>query len=617
MISRLFNLPWNNRKEYSELHKRFRESYMSSQIRMVLIINLFMLFYSVIAYFFTGQYITLDINNCHLQYGVLFVISTLGSTGFWVTKTKHRFVTAGFAYECYVLYCSILYSLWGILVMYVSVMEGRSTDFVTGTIVIVVSCTLFNYGMISLNLIFITVTVGYLYITFRYIENPDPCIILNVSALAFVLYIICFIKYVNALKEWLNREQILSLQKELVNNNEQLTANNEEMIAINEDLVLTKDKLSEALETQKMFTAAMNHELRTPLNGVIGCLQMLSISDNISNQNRIVIKRAMSSSNTLLQLVNDLLDYAKIEAGKFEINDNFYDLREIVVASTSIFVNAISEKNLRFVIDIDDNTPCGLYGDGARIQQVMTNFLSNAVKYTQSGYVKLYIKVSDNNLHVEVEDSGEGISEDAMESLFKPFRRINEGEHRKIQGTGLGLYITYSLVTQMKGTIEVKSTFGKGSTFIVDIPTKIIDKNLKFVRKDEMLNKSTTDETIDCTSKKFLYVDDIDMNLEVFKCLAESSTGAEVVVCQSGEAALKELVDKAFDILFFDHLMPEMDGIELLEKVRGAGIETPAVILTANSSDEDVKMYEEKGFDSFLGKPLKLDEMISVIKKVL
>lgn len=462
-----------------------------------------------------------------------------------------------------------------------------------------------------------TIVMSYLTVNGIWVDvTIDSVTIRNISVFSFLCIAAYISTVIGAQKNLASKQRAISYQLQ-----EDITAFNEELIAMNDELKSVANQLDDSLHKQKIFTAAMNHELRSPINGVCACLNLLDSMDNLDEQQRSILRAGISSSNALLQIVNDLLDYAKIEQGKFEIIPDNFNLREMLDDSLEIFSNLIREKNMELIRTIDDDMVCGIYADGNRIRQILINLVSNAIKYTPKGFVELkmrveYEDVNNGNLHFEVIDSGEGISEETKAALFEPFQRINEKEHKKIQGTGLGLYIVSNLVHQMEGTIQVESELGKGSNFTVEIPVKIVDENLVYrtanvQKKDEI---ATVDK--DFTNMRFLCVDDNSVNLIMMKKQMEKYVGAATDICKSGEEALQKVKNNTYDLMFFDHLMPNMDGIELFHKVREAGIKTPVVMMTGNVGQEYSEMYVAEGVDGYLTKPVRFQEVKDLIVKL-
>ncbi|MDO5332023.1 MAG: response regulator, partial [Bacillota bacterium] len=402
-----------------------------------------------------------------------------------------------------------------------------------------------------------------------------------------------------------------SARENLTAFSEELIAKNQETQEINSALELTENNLRESLEKQRVFSAAMHHELRNPLNGIIGAMQILLNDSSIPEEPFKLIRMANTSAMSLLGIVNDLLDYSKVEAGKFEIHIDKTSLFAIKEKLIDTFRIPASEKGLILEITIEENCPDIIKTDGGRIHQILVNFISNSVKYTESGFVKANISVENNVLHLCVKDSGEGISDEAKKVLFIPYTRINEEKHGLIQGTGLGLYIVKSIVAALNGNIIVESEVGKGSTFNVVIPIEVCED-------ENNDNSSLNDEsnTIpDLSNTKILSVDDSKTNLIVFRGLLKQ-TGAKVDCIQSGKDALELLSEQDdYDLIFLDHMMPEMDGVELYKEIRKRGITVPIFILTANADKSYEDLYRETGFTAKLDKPVQMQELFSLIEQ--
>ena len=406
-----------------------------------------------------------------------------------------------------------------------------------------------------------------------------------------------------------NRNRLL--QEELLANNEELQASNDEIMEVNHNLEEMTEQLNDALASQKMFTASMNHELRAPLNGVMGGIQVLKASDNLTKEQHEILNASFHSANALIHIVNDLLDYAKIEAGEFQIIKENFNLKDIIEEIPLLLSNMMREKGLEYILEVEPDMPCLLYGDGTRIQQILSNLFSNAVKYTFRGSITLSVKVADNNLVISVKDTGEGISDEAKEVLFTPFKRLNEGEHKKIQGTGLGLYVTHNLVNQMCGTISVESKLGVGSTFTVVIPIEIVDEKVTYANNEA----AKKEQGPDFSHMNILCVDDSSVNLLVFEKLINKITRAGITTANSGAEAL-EIVDKEkFDVIFLDFQMPEMDGMQTLMNIRDKGITTPIVVLTGETGSDVADKFRGMGFDGYVSKPMKPNEVIGMMAR--
>lgn len=382
---------------------------------------------------------------------------------------------------------------------------------------------------------------------------------------------------------------------------------------INRQMKDSADAAIAAGKAKSQFLAQMSHEIRTPINAVLGMNEMIlresddeSITDYADN-----IKAA---GNTLLSLINSILDFSKIEDGKMEIIPVKYDTAVMV----HNLVNSISEraknKGLELKVDVDGNIPCALFGDDVRISQVIMNLLTNAVKYTEAGAVSLSFKEESRDdesimLEVSVMDTGIGIKEEDMDKLFESFERIEEKRNRNIEGTGLGMSIVTKLLAMMGSELKVESKYGSGSTFSFKIK-QVIAGSEPIGDYTERLSQKQDD----VSETKYLFaefanvliVDDNDMNLKVMKNLLKLN-GIVPDLASSGASAIELIRDNEYDIVFLDHMMPKMDGIETLERITREGIkgqETKYIALTANAVVGAREMYLEAGFDDYLAKPV-------------
>ena len=390
-------------------------------------------------------------------------------------------------------------------------------------------------------------------------------------------------------------------------------------------LEVARESADKANAAKSMFLSSMSHEIRTPINGVLGMNEIILKSD-ISDEVRECAHYIDSSGRTLLSVINDILDFSKIESGMMDIVPVEYSLKNVVSDAYLMMRQRAVDKGLEFVLECNPKIPKRLYGDEVRIKQIMINFITNAIKYTGEGKVTLKIDqkiATENNvdLVISVSDTGMGIKPEVMGTLFDAYTRVDQERNRNIEGTGLGLRITKMLVDLMKGTVDVESEYGKGSVFTAVIPQKVIDQTAvgEFMPHMEYEREEKAEE-YDFNGYSILVVDDVNTNLRVVKGLLKK-TNINVDTELSGEDALKRMREKEYDLIFFDHLMPQMDGIETLERSRtmegnlNKGV--PIVILTANAIAGAREEYLCKGFADYLAKPIKSDELKKMIAKYI
>ena len=359
----------------------------------------------------------------------------------------------------------------------------------------------------------------------------------------------------------------------------------------------------------------MSHEIRTPINTIIG-LNEMTLREDISDEVAENSLNIQGASRILLSLINDILDMSKIESGQMTIVDAPYDVGGMLSEIVNMIWSQAKEKGLAFHVDIDPSLPSEMVGDEVRIKQVMINILNNAVKYTEEGSVSLSVqckKKGDKRISVSysVKDTGSGIKRESIPYLFSAFRRMDEERTRYIEGTGLGLSIVKQLVELMGGEIAVDSIYTKGSTFVVTLEqgieneTAIGELNLAQHRLND--RRKAYAKSFEAPKAKVLVVDDNEVNLLVAKKLLRE-TGMQVETVTNGEDCLQKTMFVHYDMIFMDHLMPGMDGVECLHALRaqvgGLNTETPVVVLTANAGSDVVAMYEREGFDDCLLKPV-------------
>ncbi len=383
-----------------------------------------------------------------------------------------------------------------------------------------------------------------------------------------------------------------------------------------------KAAAEKASQAKSAFLSNMSHEIRTPINSVLGMNEMIlreSSEPNIIEYSENI----RTAGTTLLGLINDILDFSKIEAGKMDIINVNYDLSSLISDLVNMIQTRADNKNLLLKLDFDENIPKMLYGDEVRIKQVVTNILTNAVKYTEKGSVTFHIdyeKIAGNPdgvfLNFSVKDTGIGIKPEDMAKLFSEFERIEEKRNRSIEGTGLGMNITKRLLEMMGTSLKVESVYGKGSTFSFRLQQRVIKwealGDYEAAHRASLSSVKKYKEKFTAPDAHILVVDDTPMNLTVFKALLKR-TLIKIDTAESGIEALSLAKDRKYDVIFLDHMMPNMDGIETLQRLRTENVKTATICLTANAISGAREEYLAAGFDDYLTKPIdavKLEEML-------
>lgn len=385
-----------------------------------------------------------------------------------------------------------------------------------------------------------------------------------------------------------------------------------------EELNIARDQADKANNAKSEFLSNMSHEIRTPLNAIVGFSQALE-EENLPDEAKDEVKDIIMASQSLLEIVNGILDISKIEANKLEIVNAEYDFNKVLEELVALTRARMGDKPLQFKTSFDPTIPTVLYGDHTRIKQIILNLLTNAVKYTKEGYINFkvdsVIKEDVCRLIISVEDSGIGIKEENINKLFSKFERFDLEKNITIEGTGLGLAITKKLVDLMNGKIVVQSTYGEGSRFTVAIDQKIV-KTPTITIKDQ--NEQKEVKAFDVSGKRILVVDDNKLNLKVAARLLKEYN-VEIETIDSGFECIEKIkAGQTYDLILMDDMMPKMTGTETIAKLKQIeGYNIPTIALTANAISGMKEKYMKAGFDGYLSKPIDKLELNRIINDFL
>ena len=383
------------------------------------------------------------------------------------------------------------------------------------------------------------------------------------------------------------------------------------------ELEVAKNEAEKANHAKSEFLSSMSHELRTPLNAIVCFSELLESKEGLDSESKDFARDIVSASHNLLDLVNGVLDISKIEAGKMELINKEYNSFELFNSLSTMVIPRIGDKPIDFKTVIASDIPPILKGDTGKLKQIILNLLTNAVKYTDKGFIKYRVecindyKNNQTKLIITVTDTGRGIKKEDIDRLFKKFEKLEEDRNTSIEGTGLGLAITESLAELMGGKITVISDYGKGSTFKFVVVEEIVNKESNLV-----VNEQTTLNYETFEGKKVLVVDDSKLNLKVaenvlknFKVFTETVT--------SGLECLSCVKSKKYDIIFMDIMMPNMSGVEVLKKLREEKVNIPVIALTADAIEGQEEKYISEGFDGYLSKPIDKTKLKVILNKYL
>ncbi len=509
-----------------------------------------------------------------------------------------------------------------------------------------------NFSLITL----IITILGVIFLPLKYIETPNGNYSYGPAAfmtyIGGTVYVVLIIKLIvqygknipkkkrNAIRIALLSEipvaiyQILipealitCLGMVLLNLGIYLTTENPDVL-LAEQLEKEKKRADEANKAKTNFLANMSHEIRTPITAVLGMNELI-LRESKEDTVKQYAKDVEKSANSLLSIINDILDITKIEAGKLSVIFIEYDFAGVIKDVINMISFKARIKGLEFKVIIDENIPHKLIGDDIRLRQILVNLLNNAVKYTHKGMVTLEITLKQSEeentskLHFSIKDTGIGIKEEDLQKLCTPFERIEEKRNRNIEGTGLGMSITKQLLGLLKSELKVSSVYGEGSEFSFELCQKIADAT-PIGKLGEDINTLNIEHeylhAFEAPDAQILVVDDNEMNRRVFKGLLKS-TKIQIDEAQNGKECLEMVSHKAYDIIFLDHMMPEMDGLEAFRIMKNMedypSQNTPVVILTANAIVGAKEKYLKEGFDAFLEKPIDYKKLEALIEELL
>ena len=431
------------------------------------------------------------------------------------------------------------------------------------------------------------------------------------------------------------RKMIVSLKERILeteNLTEQVLQEVEETKKLMTEVERQRITAEKANKAKSYFLSTMSHEIRTPMNAVLGITEIQLMDETLDNELRLDFERIYNAGYLLLGIINDILDLSKIEAGKLELSPGKYDVASMLSDTAQLNVLRIGSKQLEFELSVDESVPATMYGDGLRIKQILNNLLSNAFKYTEEGTVQMSVEVVDQNdiddevmLIMSVSDTGQGMTKEQLEVIFDDYARFNIETKQSVEGTGLGMSITSNLVNLMSGEISVESEVGTGSVFTVKIPQRRVGaeelgkemvENLRLFRISNRARIRRAQIVFESMPYgNVLIVDDVDSNIYVAKGLM-APYELSIDSADRGLAAIEKIKNgNVYDVIFMDHMMPEMDGIEATKRIRDLGYNEPIVALTASAVAGQVDMFLSNGFDDYISKPIDIRQMNVIMNK--
>ncbi len=479
------------------------------------------------------------------------------------------------------------------------------------------------------------------YETFTYIPGIASYFIVGYGSIAVLLIIILMIKRRKEINERSRQATIIMLIELFIIFGFQVIYQRTALIGLgavlqmyflyffieNPDLMMISslEELKKEVERSSLaktdFLSNMSHEIRSPMNAIVGFSEtILNNPDYDSNNIRSDIEHIATSGKNLLDITNNILDISKIESGRETAEEREYSIGNVLIELSSVIEARLVNRPVKFIAEVDNTIPRRLYGDSTKIYQILLNILTNSIKYTEVGKIKLIVTKELKNdsvtLRFKVLDTGYGIKKEDYDKLFEKFSRLSSATTNEIEGTGLGLVITKQYVDLLGGKIWFESEYGVGTTFYVEITQPIVDPtpigNFKEIKEN-----SLEDNLLDCSGKKVLIVDDDELNLKVTKRIL-SEYKFDVETLHTGKDCVYKIKEgQKYDMIFLDHVMPEMDGLEVVHILKNLeGYEIPPVVaLTANAITGVRDMYLKAGFDEYISKPINLAEFNQMINR--
>jgi signal transduction histidine kinase/CheY-like chemotaxis protein len=400
-----------------------------------------------------------------------------------------------------------------------------------------------------------------------------------------------------------------------------------------------KENAEQLSRHKNAFLANISHEIRTPMNVILGITEIQLQNENNSRETKEALTNIYNSGYLLLKIINNILDLSKIEAGKLNLEFVNYNVSDLINDTLNMFVMHYDNKPIHFKINVDENIPASLFGDDLRIKQILNNLLTNAFKYTDKGEISFSVfiepqngseNISDNKVMLvfRVQDTGQGMSKEQLERLFEEYTRFNQEANHAVEGIGLGMPITKYIVNLMAGEISVESEPGKGSVFTVRLPQGIVDntvlgkavsdnmKRFRIGQSSNVVNLTQLDREY-MPYGRILIVDDVDTNLYVARGLMDLYGLSTETVSSGFEAIEKINAGCIYDIIFMDHFMPKMDGMQTTKIMRDIGYNMPIVALTANAMIGQAEVFIEKGFNGFISKPIDIRQLDTILNKFI